>query len=101
MPAFGDNGLAHFDCATDDRLQRDCLTMQFDTALFDTREIEHVVNQSRHGAPLPMNDTRSPRLLRRRDTFANKQLSRRTQGREWIAKLMTQHGQKLVLVPVG
>src|ERR1700733_10314405 len=101
MATLIDDRLADFDGALNDCFKENRLSVQLDAATRYPGNIEHVVHEVHHCAPLPLNDAGGPVLLRDWDRFRREQISGGNQRCKWIAQLMAEHGQKFVFLPVG
>ena len=88
------------DGTAQDVLQEDRLTAQLDATAGDARNVEQVIHQSRQMGHLPFDARHRLGSLRVRSHGARQHLARIADGSEWIAQLVRQHRQKLVLLLV-
>src|SRR5207245_6616654 len=74
---------------------------KLDLASADARQVQQVVDQPAQVLRLPVDDVPFPLELGIGRSFDAKELDGIADGREWVAQLMRQNRQELVLAPVG
>ena len=77
------------------------LAAQIDVAARDARDVQQVVDQPREVLHLPLDHVARPGELRIGQRAPAHDLDRVADRRERIAQLVREHGEELVLVPVG
>ncbi len=100
VTAGGDGGPARFDCALQRLLDGRVLLAQLHAVTGDVTDIEQVIDQTHHLGDLPLHDPARGAQSRVRQLGPLEQPQTVTQGRQRIAQLVCEHGEKLVLAPV-
>ncbi len=96
-----DCGPTGFDRALQRLFDSRVLLAQLEAIAGDAADIEQVVDETHHLSDLPLHDPACGAQSGVRQVRPLEQPQAVTQGRQRIAQLMGQHGEKLVLAPVG
>src|SRR4051812_39034002 len=85
----------------DHRAEAHQLAADRELAARDARDVEEIVDEPRHLVDLAVDHRARPFELRREAALLGEQRDRVADRRERVAQLVRQHGEELVLAPVG
>ncbi len=92
-----DSGASRLESALERLAESSHLLAQLETIARDTTDVQQIIDQPHHLSGLPLHDAARAAQHRIDDVAVLEEPQAVTQRREWVAQLVSQHGEELVL----